>query len=513
MSVSASSSESTRVLHVDDDPQILDLSATFLEREGDYVAVETATDPNEALDRLIDEEFDSGVPFECIVSDHDMPEMDGLDFLEAVREEHPDLPFILFTGKGSEEVASEAITAGVSDYLNKGSGTDQYALLANRIENLASQYRTERELQQSTERMRKLYGGITDAIYVLNEDWEFTHLNDRAEEILQRSEAELIGEDVWEEYPEAVDTVFQEKYEKAMNQQETVEFDTHSPSRDGWIRVRAVPIDDGLAIHSRDISEKKEREQTIQRQNGRLRTIIENAPIILFAFDEDGIVTLSEGQGLEGLGAEPGELVGESMYDIYAGTEIPEHVGTVIDGQEVNETVTIGESVYEAWCRPLESEEHIDSRAIGVSIDITERAERERDLREERAFVGSVFNAIPDVLYAFDEEHTMLRWNDQLSTLTGYSDAEIEGMAPLDFVADEDMQTLKRTSARVFSKGAVATDRVDLVTKAGKRIPIELTAAPITDEDGIVVGVTGTGRELTEFKEDEREQTRKSGSD
>ena len=103
------------------------------------------------------------------------------------REDHPDLPFILFTGKGSEEVASEAITAGVSDYLNKGSGTDQYVLLANRIENLASRYRTERELQQSTERMRKLYGGITDAIFVLNEDWEFTHLNDRAEELLQRS--------------------------------------------------------------------------------------------------------------------------------------------------------------------------------------------------------------------------------------------------------------------------------------------------------------------------------------
>ena len=123
--MSVSASEPTRVLHVDDDPQILDLAATFLEREGEDIAVETATDPTEALDRFIEGEFESGVPFDCIVSDHDMPGMDGLEFLEAVREDHPELPFILFTGKGSEEIASEAITAGVSDYLNKGSGTDQ----------------------------------------------------------------------------------------------------------------------------------------------------------------------------------------------------------------------------------------------------------------------------------------------------------------------------------------------------------------------------------------------------
>ena len=116
--MSASASESTRVLHVDDEPNILDLTATFLEREGENIAVETATSATEGLDRLTEGDFESGVPFDCIVSDYDMPGMNGLEFLEAVREEHPDLPFILFTGEGSEEIASEAITAGVSDYLN-----------------------------------------------------------------------------------------------------------------------------------------------------------------------------------------------------------------------------------------------------------------------------------------------------------------------------------------------------------------------------------------------------------
>ena len=61
--------------------------------------------------------------------------MDGLEFLERVREGHLELPFLLFTGRGSEEIAGRAISAGVSDYLQKGTGSDQLTVLANRIEN------------------------------------------------------------------------------------------------------------------------------------------------------------------------------------------------------------------------------------------------------------------------------------------------------------------------------------------------------------------------------------------
>lgn len=82
-----------RVLHVDDDPEFTDLSGAFLEKANNQFAVETATGADEGLDRL-----DTNPP-DCIVSDYNMPGMDGLEFLRAVREEHPDLPFVLFTGK------------------------------------------------------------------------------------------------------------------------------------------------------------------------------------------------------------------------------------------------------------------------------------------------------------------------------------------------------------------------------------------------------------------------------
>jgi len=128
-------SAAINVLHVDDEPDLAAVVADMLERAED-ITVETATSARAGLDRL------SAGRFDCLVSDFAMPGMDGIDFLEAVRAEYPDLPFILYTGKGSEEVASEAITAGATDYLQKGGGTEQYELLENRIRNAVSQYRS-----------------------------------------------------------------------------------------------------------------------------------------------------------------------------------------------------------------------------------------------------------------------------------------------------------------------------------------------------------------------------------
>src|SRR6056297_566272 len=95
-----------RVLLVDDRPPVADLTATYLERVSDDISVCIETSAEDGLVRLDDETFD------CVVSDYEMPQKDGLEFLADVREAAPDLPFVLFTGKGSEEIASEAISAG-----------------------------------------------------------------------------------------------------------------------------------------------------------------------------------------------------------------------------------------------------------------------------------------------------------------------------------------------------------------------------------------------------------------
>ncbi len=176
-----------RILHVDDAADFLDLAAEFLHRENSGMEVTTITDAESALDVLHRGRID------CVVSDYDMPAINGLQFLRRVREQDGDLPFILFTGKGSEEIASRAISAGVTDYLQKGGGTDQYALLANRIENAVREYRALQQVNRGFQAMETAREGIS----LLNNDGRFVYLNEAYAALVGYERDELLGEH-WE---------------------------------------------------------------------------------------------------------------------------------------------------------------------------------------------------------------------------------------------------------------------------------------------------------------------------
>jgi PAS domain S-box-containing protein len=266
-----------RLLHVDDEPEFAELTATFLEREHDAFVVETATNVSEALDRL-----PNGI--DGIISDYDMPQTDGLAFLERVRETHPDLPFILFTGQGSEEIASDAISAGVTDYLQKKSGTGQYAVLANRMQNAVEQYRSERALEASQKRLSLLIEQSPLGVLEYNDDLEIVRVNETGEEILGYTEAELRGH-TWEKLVteasyESVDEVtdklaagtggYHSIDENVRGDGERIICEWHN---------RIVTDDDGdtVAVFSmfQDITGRREERQ-------RLEALIDNLPGIIY---------------------------------------------------------------------------------------------------------------------------------------------------------------------------------------------------------------------------------------
>jgi PAS domain S-box-containing protein len=145
------------VLYVDDDPDLLAIGCRFLQRIGGY-RVEPVHSACEALLRLQELEVD------LVLSDYQMPEMDGITFLKVVRQDYVDLPFILFTGRGREEIVIEALNSGADFYLQKGGDPrSQFVELDHKIRQAVSRRRAVRRAI-SLDRLYALLSKITAAL-------------------------------------------------------------------------------------------------------------------------------------------------------------------------------------------------------------------------------------------------------------------------------------------------------------------------------------------------------------
>lgn len=265
-----------QILHVDDDPALGNLVADFLtQNNGSNYNVISETD-SIAAQEIINERGDS---IDCIISDYDMPEIDGLELLEFVRERYPDLPFILFTGKGSEEIASQAVNAGVTGYLQKG-GPDQLERLQNRVIHAAENHRA----KVQSERYTTVLKALNYPIYVVDENAEFSYVNDAFVEMTGYSHDEIIGESPSfiksEDGVQRANDVLRSVVSSSGPDRETFRIEIHTkdgdtvPCRD---HMAALPFDQdfrGSVGILRDISKEEQRQKQLKQQNEQFEEII-----------------------------------------------------------------------------------------------------------------------------------------------------------------------------------------------------------------------------------------------
>jgi len=153
---------------------------------------------------------------------------------------------------------------------------------AKRIQLLAQERsaRAASEAARSTaeaERSRtiNILESITDGFFALDKTWRFTYVNRQAEPLLQRSRGDLLSKSLWDEFPEAVGSVFYQEYHKAATQQVSVEFEAFYPPLDTWFSVHAYPSQDGLSVYFQNVTQRKRAEEELQRQNLRSQLFAE----------------------------------------------------------------------------------------------------------------------------------------------------------------------------------------------------------------------------------------------
>jgi len=353
----------------------------------------------------------------------------------------------------------------------------------------------------------EVFGRISDAFYALDDEWQFTYVNERAEELIDYRDAGLVGRNFWEVFEWATDSRLGEEYRTAMETQEPTAFEFYYPEPlEAWYEVSAYPSETGLSVYFRDITERKRRERELEEYRSRYQTVVENFPNGAVALvDEnlrydifggtpegDGTVTRADLEGNRLRDALPAEL---------ADIVVPAYEAA-LDGEFSEFEATVDDRTYQFHFLPVRDDGGDVFAAVGMSQDVTERKDREQRLQRYQEYINAVLDAIDDVFYILDESGRFRRWNDTLPAVTGYRDDEVASMSPLEFFDGDDRERIASAIQEGFETGSVQVE-ADLLTKDGDRIPFEFVASALENPSGDRV-LAGIGRDITDQVERER---------
>jgi PAS domain S-box-containing protein len=319
-----------KVLHIDDEADQCTFTKTFLEQLNPIFQVTSTEDP-----AILVHELNTG-DYDCVVSDFKMPQVNGIQLARSIRE-FSSIPFILYTGQGSEEVAEEAFAVGVNYYVRKEMGPSHYQLLERSILTAVEKHRVEERLRQSQRELSWMVDNTPDAIIRIEMGVGVVRCNPAAENMLdiQRGTNLTFEEMIQRMHPEDrqhVQTLSQSILES--HKQGTISFRwIRQNGGTIWIEANIIPIvfdrkPIGVEIVARDITIRKAAERELQEQREHFKQLFNFAVDPLMIIDGGGRLVEVSDRVEEVIGFRRDEVIGKRIDEM--GVIPSEKIATVL---------------------------------------------------------------------------------------------------------------------------------------------------------------------------------------
>jgi len=351
-------------------------------------------------------------------------------------------------------------------------------------------------------------------------DFRVIELNDRGVAFLGRDRADLVGRSVCQIAPSIRETRLLDQLIRVVKTGESYEDELQFEDDSGatkWVRHQVVRVDDGIAITSRDITQRRELDESLLQSEARFRHLVESASDGIYRIDTHGVFTYANPIVSRLLGCTPngGGIVGHlylefvrrdyheqgiALYKRQIAEHIPvtywEFPAITVDGREL----WIGQNVH------IEQRDGIVISLFAVARDITERKNAELALRESEERYRFLTEQSTDMLSRQSADGTFLYASPVSYKLLGYAPSELVGRSVFEYCHADDLETVRAATARLIGHHGSETLTYRARRRDGHFVWLETTSQAVRDrESGLVGEVLSVSRDITERRHLEEE--------
>ncbi|MFB6081337.1 MAG: PAS domain S-box protein [Halanaeroarchaeum sp.] len=437
----------------------------------------------------------------CIVSDHEPPAIDAIAFLETVRAQCPDLPFVILTDAGSERLASRAIRAKVTDYLVEDDLEDPWATVVSVAEEAISTYGVRRTLDREDDRIADVLAATLDPVLVVQDD-AVVYANERAATLFERPRLALLDADPADLFAADLDELLG-KVRSGTASLERRETSVAGPGgRRIPVEVTATAIEwrgcEAVLVIGRDVTAERERMAVLQR----FVRAAEAAGHAVYITDAGGHIeyvnpafeAVTGYSASDVLGRTPAVLSSGEMDDAY----YEDLWETLLSGEVWEEEVVNrrqdGESytAHQTISPILDESGEVDA-FVAIQTDVTERKERERALHQYRQAVESSM----DLLSAVNADYTVQFANERYREFHGVEDRSLRGEPLAAVIGADAFDWIRPKLDRALDGEVVEFEMTRTHPDEGERT-LDIRYFPIVDDDGTIDAVGAAMRDITE---------------